>query len=110
MPIGAWAAWITKELPIYEYGMMLLIMLYSISIGIQADMDLNGFQNYKSVRILNIIDLICVSMFIYDIILHLIDNSEDFLEDYWKVFDGLITFTVGISSFVCDSSHSLHKL
>ena len=94
MPIGPWAAWLTKELPIYDHGMMLLILLYSISIGIQAHMDLDGFANYKTVQILNIVDLICVSMFIYDIVLHLIDNAEDFLEDSWKVFDGLVTATV----------------
>ena len=96
MPVGPWAAWITKELPFYDYGMLVLIILYCISIGLQADLALNPFANYQIIRILTTIDMIFLSMFIYDTILHLIDNAEDFFQDYWKVFDMILNIIVCI--------------
>ena len=94
MPFGPWAAWITKQLPVYDYGMIAMTLIYCISIGIQADLDLNPSKNYEIIGILTTMDLIFLSAFIYDTVLHLIDSVEDFFEDYWKVFDFILNIIV----------------
>lgn len=94
MPIGAWAKWITKELEVYSHFMLVLIIMHSISLGIQAEYSLIAAEKWRVIQGLTIFDLVCVTMYIYDIGLHLLDSVEDYTEDNWNILDVGLTLVV----------------
>ncbi|KAJ3373253.1 Cation channel sperm-associated protein 2 [Kappamyces sp. JEL0680] len=100
LPAGAWAAWLTKDLPAYHYAMMAIIFLHAITIGVLAQYDYYAPLHYDTIASLNIVGAVCVCAFVNDIILHWVDSIEGYFTDWWNVFDFVITAVLIAPTFI----------
>jgi cation channel sperm-associated protein 2 len=100
VPIAAWSRWITKEASFYKPIMLLAIIAHSVNVGIMAEIYQQGYKFHDRFAIHTTIDACLLSIFYWDIVLHLLDDWYGYLFEDQRIYDVFITMIITIPGIV----------
>eukprot|EP00112_Aurelia_sp_Birch-Aquarium-sp1_P010828 Seg2299.5 transcript_id=Seg2299.5/GoldUCD/mRNA.D3Y31 product="Cation channel sperm-associated protein 2" protein_id=Seg2299.5/GoldUCD/D3Y31 len=91
IPLGPWAKLVVENKRVKNF-MLILIILDSIVLGIQAEISETNHSSHQYLKIfLDIFDYLSLLMFILEILLKWVDGFFQFWKNGWNVFDFFVT-------------------